>query len=217
MNAGSYIQLNASPTAGVDQLGPFTFIATSGELYSGGDPLYGYRLSASSACDLIGLTILGGRFDLQGGTNHYQIYQSPNLYLRQPNITLQAPEAAPYAQTAVIRTQIYGGMVNVGRVTEGEAATLTNSWVNTLGAPWAQAGWWIDGFGVLRCRGTVANGTGGIFTLPAAYWPSVNMYFPVYANGGMGRVSVSSTTGEVNFLSGSNLEVDLSTIQFKIN
>ena len=217
MNAGSYIQLNASPSAGVDQLGPFTFLATSGERYSGGDPLYGYRLSASSACDLIGLNILGGRFDFQAGNNHYQIYQSPNVYLRQPNITLQAPEAVPYAQTAVIRTQIYGGMVNVGRVTEGEAATLINSWVNAFEAPWAQAGWWIDGFGVLHCRGTVANGTGGIFTLPAGYWPSVNMYFIVYAGGGVGRVSVSSTTGLVNFLSGSNTEVDLSSICFKIN
>ena len=115
------------------------------------------------------------------------------------------------------RTLIKNGNVTVGRSSEWTTPTLSGAWVNTYGAPAAQVGYLCDGFGVVRVRGTVQGGAGPIFTLPFELWPASDMYYPTYAGGVIGRLKVTASTGIVSFQSGTNTEVDLSTVQFKIN
>jgi hypothetical protein len=221
MQAGAYIQLNASPSAGTDQLGPFTFIATSGELYLGGDPLYGYRLTATAACDLVGLNIVGGRFAFQAGTNHYQIYKDPVLTLRSPTITLQPPEAFPYAQTSVSRDHVLGGTLNIGRYYEWTPVTFAASWSDTLGAPYAPASYCIDSDGFVHFRGQVVStglGPALIFYLPGGLIPPVNMFFGTSVGTTVGQILITSATGAVTLPVGSTTSaVDLSPIRFKMN
>lgn len=212
---GSYIQMNVGTIDGsLAPLGPFTFLGTSGERLSGGDPTYGIKLTATTTVNLPGLNVIGSRFDLQAGTGKYTISQDANLTLMTPNIVLQPPEAFPYASDGLLRNQIYGGIVSYGRGSTWTAATLAGAWVNSYGSPYAQAGYCIDSDGVVRVRGTVQNGTGTIFTLPVGFRPAANMFFPVYASGSMGRVLVTASTGVVSLAAGTATEVDLSTIQF---
>ena len=117
------------------------------------------------------------------------------------------------------RTLITSGNVTVGRWAEWTAPTLSGTWANTYGALYAAAGYCCDGFNVVRLRGTIGGGAAAptpIFTLPTDLWPATNMFFPVYATGGMGRVLITAATGVVSFYSGTSTEVDLSSVQFKI-
>lgn len=215
--AGSYIQIDNGSVDALSMLGPITFIGMNGEILSGGDPIYGVRLTATGTMTLPGLTVLGMRFAFEAGTNHYQILQPANLFLESPNIHIQPPEAFPYALSSMQRTLIKSGNVTVGRVAEWTAPTFAGTWANVYGAPYTTAGYSMDGFGVVRFRGTVGPGTGAIFTLPADYRPAANLLFPVYATGGMGRVLITAATGVVSLSAGTGTEVDLSSIAFKIN
>ena len=227
--AGSYIQMNFGTIDGTaPPIGPFTFIGVSGERLNGGgsDPLYGVKLTASVGVTAAGLNIIGARFDLLSGATHYTIYQDPNLTLSAPAILIQPCEASPYAANGLIRSQIYGGVVSYAREAiwpSGVGSGLPNpialpvlagTWTNNYGAPYAKANYCIDSNGVVRLRGTVGGGTGAIFTLPVGFRPAVNMFFPVYATGGMGRVLITAATGVVSLSSGTATEVDLTSVQF---
>lgn len=213
--SGSYVQINIGSLDGSSEpLGPFTFVGVSGERLAGGDPLYGYRLTASTAVSLPGLNIIGSRFDLLADTSHYTISQDSNLTLISPHIVLQPAEAFPYALDSIIRSQILGGIVSTGRSARWTDATLAGSWTNTYGSPYPQAGYSIDCNGIISLRGVVQGGSGTILTLPAGYRPAVNMFFPTYAGGVLGRILVTASTGVVSFASGTNTEVDLSTVKF---
>ena len=221
MYAGAYIHINTNTAGGgVDTIGPFTFIGTSGERYTGGDPLYGYRLTVGTACVLTGLNILGGRFDLQAGTNHYQIYKAPTLTLQTPNITLQPPEAFPYALTSVSRDRVLGGALNVGRDYTWTNVTFETSWSNTLGAPWAPASYCVDSDGFVNFRGQVVStelGPALIFYLPSGLIPPVNMYFGTSVGTTVGQILITSATGAVTLSTGATTSaVDLSPIRFKM-
>ena len=213
--AGAYIRINNGQVDGTAMFGPVTFSGVSGEPMAGGDPLFGIDLSAPVPVTLAGLSITGARFQLGAGTNHYDIRQNTNVTLDQPNIVIQPPEAFPYALSEVLRTKIKGGVVSVGRANAWTAPTFAGSWANQYGAPYIQAAYSLDAMGVVRLRGTVGGGTGAIFTLPAEYRPPANMFFPVYATAGMGRVLITATTGVVSLATGTATEVDLSTIQFR--
>ena len=218
--AGSYIQMNNSQVDG-SALGPFTFVGTSGEILSGGAPTYAFNLSGSAAVSIIGLTITGARFALVSGTAlpipGNLFYLAPTLYLTNPNIVLQLPDIYPYPLVTLNRSQVSGGIVDIGQSSRWIAPTLTAPWANSYGAPYATAGYAVDANGVVRLRGTLSGSLGSIFTLPVGYRPSVNQFFMVYASGGIGRVLITAATGVVNLTAGTATEVDLSSIQFKID
>jgi len=63
--AGSYVHINNATDA--QALGPYAFYGLNGERLSGGDPMYGVRITNNVALGnfvLNGLTIVGNRFDL---------------------------------------------------------------------------------------------------------------------------------------------------------
>lgn len=63
--AGSYVHINNETDA--QALGPYAFYGLNGERLSGGDPMYGVRITNNVALSnfvLNGLTIVGNRFDL---------------------------------------------------------------------------------------------------------------------------------------------------------
>lgn len=214
--AGAYVQIDNGTIDALDALGPFTFVGMSGEILSSGDPTYGFRLTSTGTRTLTGLTILGTRFAFLAGATKYQILQPGNLYLQSPHIQLQPPEAFPYALCSMQRALIKDGFVNVGRTAQWTAVTFLSTWINVYGVPYAQAGYCLDGFGIVRLRGTVGGGTGAIFTLPVDYRPASNMFFNVYATAGVGRVLITASTGIVSLYSGTGTEVDLSSIQFAV-
>ena len=215
---GSYVTIANGAVDSLSALGPFTFAGFNGERLAGGDPLYGFKLSASVGVQLRGLFISGARLDFQAGTNHYQIYQDPDLTLLAPNIVIQPPEAFPYALTSVIRSQVLGGILGVGREYAWTAITLEANWANTLGAPYAQAGYCIDPTGIVRIRGQVIRSVAGstlMFTLPSTARPAVNMFFSTGVGTGIGKILVNSSTGAVTLNVGTVTDaVDLNPIQF---
>jgi Pectate lyase superfamily protein len=211
--AGSYVTIANGYVDGLSALGPFTFVSFNGERLSGGDPLYGFNLTASTAVTLPNLNIIGGRFDFQAGTNHYQIRQSNNLTLTQPNITLKPPEAFPYAQILLYRDLILGGTMNVGRYAAWQAATLAGSWVSAFGSPYPTPSYMIDSTGRVHLRGTVTGGTGTIMTLPVGYRPVYTWRLPSLSNGAVALVTVDSS-GVVSLNSGSGTNLELGGLSF---
>lgn len=215
---GSYVTIANGAVDALSALGPFTFVGLNGERLAGGDPLYGFKLSASVGVQLRGLFISGARLDFQAGTNHYQIYQDPNLTLTGANIVIQPPEAFPYALTSVVRSQVLGGILGVGREYAWTAITLEANWANTFGAPYAQASYCIDPTGIVRIRGQVVRSPAGstlMFTLPSTARPAVDMFFSTGVGTGVGTILVSSSTGAVTLYAGTVTDaVDLTPIQF---
>jgi hypothetical protein len=217
--AGSYVTIANGYVDGLSALGPFTFVGVSGERLAGGDPLYAYRLTASSAVELRGLTILGGRWDLVAGANHYNISQSANLTLLAPNIVMQPPEAFIYALSDIKYNKVKGGIVSVGREYEYTSiSTFGSGWVNAYGAPYAAAGFKINPDGRVNVRGT-AYGTPGtpVFTFPVGYRLAEDEFFSAWTTGDIIRRVRVNSAGEVIIQSGSTaMEVDLSNIEFKL-
>ena len=217
--AGSYVTIANGYVDGLSALGPFTFVGVSGEKLAAGDPLYAYRLTASGAYELRGLTIAGGRWDLSAGTNHYTISQSANLTLVAPNIVMQPPEAFPYALSDIKYNQVKGGIVSVGREYDyTTVSTFGAGWVNGFGAPYAPVGFKINPDGRVSVRGTAyGTPTGTIFTLPVGYRPAADEFFSAWTTGDVVRRIKVDTAGVVSISSGSTLmEVDLSNIEFKL-
>jgi hypothetical protein len=218
--AGSYVTIANGYVDGLSALGPFTFVGVSGERLAGGDPLYGYRLTASGAYELRGLTISGGRWDLSAGTNHYNIFQSANLTLVAPNIVMQPPEAFPYALSDIKYDKVKGGIVSVGReYNYTNVSTWGSGWANAYGAPYAPVSFRINPDGHVILRGTAyGDPTNAIFTLPVGYRPAGSQFFFAWTTGNVIRRILIGTNGVLSVLSGagSNIEVDLSSIQFKL-
>lgn len=133
MNAlvGSYIEMHLGYDGTATPIGPFTFVGTSGERITDGDPKYGVRLSSlfsgSENVNVPGLTIIASRFDLKaegaastGGVpavigSHYTIYQDSHITLLSPTISIQPCEAFPYAVDGLLRDKIVGGLVSYSR------------------------------------------------------------------------------------------------------
>ena len=215
--AGSYVEISTGAIDNLSMLGPITFIGTSGEILSGGDPLYGFKLTTSgSGLRIPGLTILGCRFAFQAGTSHYLFYQPGNLYLLNPNIVIQPSEASPYATIQLVRSQIMGGIVDIGRTNIWTAPTLNSGWSNTYGSPYAQIAYKPDPDGWVNLRGMATGGTGTIFTLPSTLYPSYSQIFSTSSNGAVATILID-TSGNVTLLSGSAVSVDLTPVRFNIN
>lgn len=215
--SGSYIQIDNGTIDGLSALGPFNFYGMNGEILSGGDPLFGVKLTATGTVTLPGLNIHGSRFAFLAGSNHYQFFQPGNLVLDSANIHIKPPEAFPYAQCVVQRAQNKNSVIQLGRVSEWQAITLSGNFANTYGAPYVQAEYCIDAHGVVRFQGTVTGSTGNICTLPVEYRPKGNMFFSVRANGASARVLITASTGVVSVSAGSGTELDLTGITYKIN
>lgn len=212
--AGAYVQIDNNTS---DCLGPISFRDTSGEIYSGGDPKYVFKLTSDATRILPGLSIKGGRFAQNANTGglHYQIYQDPDLYLESPDIHLQPPEAFPYAYASLVRSQIISGHVICGRFAVWTAPTLAGSWVNSYGSPNAQFSYAMDGFGRVKFRGTVEGGTGTIFTLPADYRPYSNQRFTILIVAGtVAEILITASTGVVSMSSGAGTAMNMGQISF---
>lgn len=214
---GSYVTIRNGAIDGLSALGPFTFAGFNGERLAGGDPLYGFNLLGSNV-ELRGLFISGARLDFLAGTNHYQIYKAPTLTLVAPNIVVQPPEAFPYALTDVFRDKVLGGVLSIGREYAWTNVTFAAGWTNTLGAPYAPAGYCIDANGFVRLRGQVVRATAGsttIFTLPPNVRPAHDMFFSTGVGTGVGQILVNSSTGAVTLNAGTVTDaVDLTPVQF---
>lgn len=219
-SSGSYVEIANGYVDGLSMIGPITFAGCSGERLSGGDPLYGFKLTASIAVTLPNLNIVGGRYDLLAGSNHYLFWQSNNLTLTQPNISMKPPEAFPYAQVVLRRELILGGTINLGRYAAWQTATLTAPWVATYLAPYPAPSFMIDSTGRVHLRGTVTNpGTPGqtvIMILPAEYRPSYNWRIPTVANGAVALLLIT-TSGNVEVISGSTVDVELAGVSFDLS
>lgn len=104
------------------------------------------------------------------------------------------------------------------------------SWhyVGTTGEPAFASGWvnYGDGRdlayrlepdGKVRFKGAIKSGTvafgSAIFTLPAAYRPPQNMYFPLIANDAAAELLITAA-GQVYLISGSNAWVDLHPVSY---
>jgi hypothetical protein len=94
-------------------------------------------------------------------------------------------------------------------------ATLLNAWAN-LGAPFANAGYYLDELGIVHLRGVVnggvASGVLPVFTLPAGFRPDTQILFIVYAGGGA-RMDIS-TAGDVLLVTGAGF-LQLDNIHFR--
>jgi hypothetical protein len=215
---GSYVTINNGAIDALSALGPFTFVGFNGERSAGGDPLFGFNLVAGVPILLRGLCITNCRLDFLAGTNHYQIWQQPNVTLVAPNIVMQPPEAFPYALTDVNRKQVLGGILSVGREYAWTAITLATDWATTLGAPYAQPSYCIDPTGVVRLRGQIIRSGAGstlMFTLPSNARPAVDMFFSTGVGTGVGTILVNSSTGAVTLNAGTVTDaVDLTPVQF---
>jgi hypothetical protein len=215
-SSGSYVEIANGYVDGLSMLGPITFAGCSGERFSGGNPLYGFKLTCSiSGLTLPNLNIFGGRYDLQADTTHYLFSQSNNLILTQPNITLKPPEAFPYAQVVLYRDLIYGGTINLGRYAAWKTATLASGWSDSLSSPNPVASFMIDSTGRVHLRGTVTGGTGTIFTLPVGYRPVYTWRLPTTSNGAVALVTVDSS-GAVALATGSATAVELGNLSFDL-
>lgn len=213
--AGSYVEIANGNVDGLAMLGPINFNGVDGEILSGGDPLYGIKISGAASINAPGLTIGPARFAFNAGTNHFNIFKAPNLTLINPMIMMQPPEASPFALTDLDRAKVLGGIVSIGRNYTWTAVSFTAPWANTYGAPYAPAGYMIDQTNKVRLRGTVTGvGVSAIFTLPTTHRPAVNMFFSVYAGGAVGRVLITAATGVVSLTVGTATEVDLNGISF---
>jgi hypothetical protein len=212
---GAYTTIASGFVDGLSTLGPYTFSGCSGERFAGGDPLYGYNLTASIGVTLPNLNIIGGRFDFLSDATHYLFKQSNNLVLSQPNITMKPPEAFPYAQVLLYRDAIYGGTINLGRYAAWTTATLAAGWSNSLGSPNPVPSYMIDSTGRVHLRGTVTGGTGTIMTLPVGYRPVCTWRLPTQSNGAVALITVD-TAGVVSLASGSATNVELGNLSFDL-
>lgn len=216
--AGSYVTIANGAVDGLSALGPFTFSGMNGERLASGDPLYGFRLTVTGSVELRGLAITNCRLDFAAGATHYQIQKASTLTLVAPNIVMQPPEAFPYALVDVFRDKVKGGILSIGREYDWVPVTFEASWSNTLGAPYAQAGYVVEPGGFVSFRGQVTRSIAGattMFTLPATIRPVVDMFFPTAAGTAVGRILVSSSTGAVSLFTGVTTDtIDLSTIRF---
>src|SRR5881227_1478499 len=92
---------------------------------------------------------------------------------------------------------------------------LSSPWVN-FGGTEDTVGYWRDSSGIVYLKGVIKSGTipSAIFFLPDGLKPLAIRRFPVYSNGALGFVTVAAD-GQVTVISGSNVSVELSSINFR--
>lgn len=217
--AGVYIRINNGNIDGNAMFGPLTFVGVSGEIFSGGSPIVGIDLVAAVPVTMQGVTITGSRFQLPAGSSNYDFRQYDNVTLVNPNIVIQPPEAFPYATSQIYPNKIKGGVVSVGRNYDWTDVTFNANWSNKYSSPYAPAGYCFTPTGQVMLRGVVARSApanDAIFTLPFYWKPAEDLFFSVYAGGAIGRILISSSTGNVTFYSGTETEVILDGIVFNL-
>ena len=222
--SGSYYQINIGAVDGLPCLGPFTFIGCGGEIYDPvspwlDSPLNGFKISSpGGAIDVVGLTILNSRCQLINAASSRKILNvASNLRLVKPNIVIQPLEDPATGYTA-LRNKIKAGIFDVANSSAWIPLTFTGAWVNSFGAPYAQASFQVDSTGTLSLRGTVTNGTTGanqIAQLPGGYEPSSAMFFTVSDGAAVAKILVS-VTGAISLSTGTGAAVDLSNVRFKL-
>lgn len=170
---------------------------------------------------------------LQGGTNNnwdsgdtytiknrYSMFVESNVSMTNPNVVMQHAEAFPYAIDKYRRSAIKGGVFQIGRVANWTAPTLLNSWTNSYGSPYSQVGYSMDAMGNVHIRGVVSGGTGAIMTLPKEIRPQADHVFVTIcgASGSeqLGKLRVSASTGDVTMLYGTNSELFLDSIKYRV-
>jgi hypothetical protein len=134
-----------------------------------------------------------------------------------PGVDYYAKGAAPSAAKDLLQ----GTSTTAATFQQGSSAheavstpTLLNSWVN-FGAPFENASYYKDPFGMVHCRGFVKSGTGVIFVLPTGYRPANKRVFATNGNNAFASISVDSS-GNVSFDTGSNAFVSLDTLRFDV-
>jgi len=214
-NAGSYVRINESASAG-NVLGPFTFNSVNGErLGTSGNPMYGFRLEAgSSSVVLRGLTVLSSRFTFQAGADKKAVYIDPVISLYNPNIVINPEEGFPYALIDVPYASINGGIFSVGREWLWTAVPLSTGWINRFGSPYVQAGYKIKSDGQVVFRGEIA-GSGTVMTLPANARPKVPQR--IYVRGDSASMLFTVNTDGTVTSSGTATSVDLTSLTFYRN
>ncbi len=215
---GAYIHMNMGGVDGQSPLGPFTFTGMSGERLTGGDPTYGFRITADTAVTLAGFTYMGSRLDLHASDTktHYDIYVQDNITLQKPMIVVQPPEAFPYATSYVPRANVRGGHVSVGRVDVWTPLVMSSGWTSTFGTPYAQPAWRMDSTGRIWLRGTISGSALGEFAiLPAGALPQRDhRWGTVSGNVGAARIRLNSATGQLILTDGATNQVELANISF---
>jgi hypothetical protein len=104
--------------------------------------------------------------------------------------------------------------------------TFANLWVN-FGSPHDVAGFYKDPYGIVRLKGHIKDGTGGLaaFTLPAEYITGLEQEFITFGTGGGGgpgpggsdyAVIIIDASGDVIPDVNTGADVSLSGISFRV-
>jgi len=125
-----------------------------------------------------------------------------------------------------VRSQMDGAVQEVFDIVEaGKASkvqeawiapTLLNGWVN-FGAPYGDAKYYKDEFGIVHLEGFIKSGTVNqtCFQLPLGYRPEKALLIPCFSNGTIG-VIVITVLGEVQpTVPSNNTNLSLSNASFK--
>lgn len=216
--AGAYIRISQGAIDGVRALGPFNFHGVAGEIYSGGNPKYGFDLVSSVPLNWQGLNIDNPRLQLPANSNGdiYDIRQDINTTLYNPKIIMSPPEAFPYASSLVRREKIIGGVVSVGRVGDWVALSLNPGWSSTYGSPYAQPAYRVGNDGIVELRGVVSGGSGSITSLPYSA-SGGDLIFATFGNNAIARIKVAKADGSISLFAGTATGgIDLSSVRFSI-
>lgn len=143
--------------------------------------------------------------------NHRIIFDRASniLELREYGPLVFSPGATSGARTQTVTFNADGSITLTGLIMldpeKWNAATLQNGWTY-FGAPYNQAGYFLDKFGVVHLTGLVSNPNANppsgstIFTLPAGYRPGARELHAVQVNpNAIGRCDIL-TTGEVQMI-----------------
>lgn len=136
---------------------------------------------------------------------------------------VERPNLAPIlARITALETQLdsleadFAALETSLIVEDWHAPTLLNGWVNA-GAPYLNAGYRKDPFGVVHLRGMVITGTVNtvLFTLPVGYRPSASMYFTITSAASVARLLIEAT-GNVTITQGSSTWTSLNGVTFLV-
>lgn len=115
--------------------------------------------------------------------------------------------------TAQFQTITGTGSGSIFGLQAWQTMSLSNSWV-VYGSPFPTASYYKDPVGMVHLQGTVKNGVGTIFTMPAGYRPSAARDFAVRGNGIFASVRVGGAGG-IDMLEGTNVALSLDGISFR--
>jgi hypothetical protein len=98
-------------------------------------------------------------------------------------------------------------------------ASFASGWSNGYGGSFATVGYYKNGSGLVFLRGNPSgSGTGTMFTLPAGYRPSGDLYFPSVSPSDLSGQRIKITTAGLVQLDGAtNFTTSISHISFPVN